>query len=113
LGKYIPYQTKALVKSGCISCTEPKDYDQQNFYDQQDANAITKVCERLYEEFGKCATNLNIYYPNMFAREFFKYLKAFGTKMSNMSQSIPAKVFVGLFATSTVIFGSVAYFLHH
>ncbi|KAL3796418.1 hypothetical protein HJC23_004215 [Cyclotella cryptica] len=112
LGKYIPYQTESLVESGCISCAEPKDYDQQNYNDQQDADSVTEVCERLYEESGKCETNMNIYYPNTYACEFIKSLKASGTKMSNKSKAIPAKVFAGLFATTTIIFGGVAYFLH-
>jgi hypothetical protein len=113
LGKYIPYQSESLVESGCISCAEPKDYNQQNYNDQQDADDVTEVCERLYEESGKCETNVNIYYKNNYGCEFIKSLKASGTKMSNKSVAIPAKIFATLFAATTVIFGGIAYFLHH
>jgi hypothetical protein len=114
LSNYIPYQTESLVDSGCISCAEPTDYNQQNYNDQQDADSVTEVCERLYEESGKCETNIaSTYYPNTYACEFIKTLKASGTRMSNKSMAIPAKVFATLFAATTVIFGGAAYFLHH
>ena len=113
LQNYLPYQTESLVESGCISCKEPQDYNQQNYNDQQDADDVTEICERLYEESGKCETNVaSTYYPNTYGCEFIKSLKASGTRMSNHSRAIPAKVFATLFCATTVLFGGVAYHLH-
>ena len=113
LNNYLPYQTESLVGSGCISSKEPSDYNEQNYNDQQDADDVTEVCKRLYEESGKCETNVqSTHYPNTYGCDFIKSLKASGTCMSNKSMAVPAKVFATLFAATTVIFGGVAYHLH-
>jgi hypothetical protein len=113
LTNYIPYTTESLIDSNCISCKEPSNYNNKNYNDQQDADEVTEVCERLYEESGKCETNIqSTYYPVTYACEFIKTLKASGTRMSNKSMAIPAKVFATLFAATTVVFGGVAYHLH-
>lgn len=132
LSNYLPYQSESLVGSDCISCKELKEYDGQNYQnynyngqggqgqnywngnDQQDADEVSETCERLYEDAGKCETNVqSAYYPNTYACDFIKSLKASGSTMrSSKSVNVSARVFASLFAVTTIVFGGVAYFLH-
>jgi len=112
LGQSLPYSKKNLIDSSCVSCAEPKEYDNQNYYDQQDADEVTDVCERLYEASGKCETGLSIYYPNTYACEFIKSLKASGKSFSVPAVVVTARTLAGVFAATTVIFGGVAYLFH-
>ena len=90
------YYIESIVINECTSCMEPAKDDgnnnNQNNYNnynngddnynynkngnnnnqnQEDA-AVLEVCERLYEEAGKCESNLNVYgvYPTTFACKF-------------------------------------------
>lgn len=52
-GWSLPYSEGGLVSTYCTSCTEEDD----------DGNAETKeLCQRLYEDAGKCETEMNYYH---------------------------------------------------
>jgi len=106
-GDSLPYAKKSMVKSGCISCLEPKEVEYQNYYDQQDPDETTEVCSNLYEISGKCEEGLDGYYPNrdMSGCEFISNLKS---SSSIIPSNIPAKVFAGIFAVTTVALAAVA-----
>lgn len=116
-GQAMPYSTESLIDAECVSCKEPQDADDQNNGDQGDEDEVLEVCERLYEDAGKCESGLTegtTYYPNTYACDFIQTLKAPG-KMAGASKgsSVSAsKVFAGLFAATTVLFAGVAYFLY-
>ena len=115
-GQSLPYATESLIDSECVSCKEPQDEDNQNNGDdQQDEDEVLEVCERLYEDAGKCESGLDsgvTYYPNTYACEFIQTLKAPG-KMSGAKSTVAAsKVFAGLFAATTVVFAGVSYYLY-
>ena len=113
LSNYLPYHTQSLIDSGCISCKEPQDYNDQNYNDQQDEDQITDVCERLYKGSGKCETKVaSASYPVTYGCDFIKSLKASGTRRTSNNAAVPARVFATLFAVTTAIFGGVAYHLH-
>ena len=113
-GQTLPYSSENLIDSNCVSCKEPAEYDENNNGDQQDADEVTEVCERLYEESGKCETNLGSVtaYPNTYACDFIKTLKAGGGTITAKNSAIPAKTFAGIFAVTTVMFAGVSYWLH-
>ena len=113
-GQSLPYSKQSLVENNCISCAEPTEYDEQNYYDQQDADEVTDVCERLYEDAGKCETGMNIYNPNTYACNFIQTLKASGglNSVSVYAVAHPSKVLAGVFAATTVIFAGTACYLH-
>lgn len=114
-GQALPYSTQSLIEDNCISCMEPKDYNEQNNGDQQDEDEVLEVCERLYEESGKCESGLAdgvTYYPNTYACDFIKSLKAPGKMNTSKSSVSASKVFAGLFAATTVVVGGVAFYLY-
>ncbi|KAL7475538.1 hypothetical protein ACHAW6_001449 [Cyclotella cf. meneghiniana] len=119
-GQSLPYSSESLIGSSCVSCMEPQNYDNNNNGDQQDEDKVLEVCERLYEQSGKCETNLaalnsaNGQYPNTYGCDFIKGLKASGkTRISfqQVSKSVTPKALAGVFAATTVIFGATAYYL--
>jgi len=113
-GNALPYASANIVESSCISCKEPQDADDNNNGDNNDADEVLEICERLYEDSGKCETNLDSqyqYYPNTMACDFIKSLKV-GKSMFHAPKAIPAKVLTGVFAVTTVGFGALAYFFH-
>lgn len=143
-GNALPYSSESIVSNECISCLQPRDDDDdnnnQNYnynnggddgnnnnnynynynqnQDQEEAEVL-EVCERLYEEAGKCEKDLNVYgvWPNTMACDFISGLKAsgktriFSTFAEAKANATPA-VLAGLFAGSTVLFGCVAYYFH-
>ncbi|KAL7463585.1 hypothetical protein ACHAXS_003948 [Conticribra weissflogii] len=119
-GAELPYSKKSLIDSNCVSCKEPQEYDENNNGDQQDADQVLEVCERLYEEAGKCESDIEVsnsnggyFYPNTMACEFIKGLKASGkTRLSMPQVSVTPKVLAGVFAATTAILAGVSFHLH-
>ena len=114
-GQALPYSSESLISDECISCKEPQDANEQNNGDQQDEDNVLEICERLYEDAGKCESGLgsNVkYYPVTYGCDFIKSLHAPGKMNSANSGVSAAKVFAGLFAVTTAIFGAVAYYFH-
>lgn len=115
-GQALPYSKVSLIDEGCVSCKEPQDVNQQNNGDQADADEVLEVCERLYEDSGKCESGLAdgvTYYPNTYGCNFIKSLHAPGKSARGAGSSVSAaKVFAGLFAATTVVFAGVAYYLY-
>eukprot|EP00970_Alexandrium_tamarense_P020088 scaffold14831_cov214-Alexandrium_tamarense.AAC.3 len=123
-GQSLPYSSTSLIESGCVSCKEPEEYDENNNGDQQDEDKVLEICENLYEQAGKCETDLTALnaaygqYPNTYACDFIKGLKASGKSRINFSQmtnsvknATPATL-AGVFAATTVLFGGLAMYLH-
>lgn len=114
-GNSLPYASTNLIDNDCISCKEPQDQNDQNNGDKEDEDEVLEICERLYEDAGKCESGLAdgvTYYPNTYGCDFISTLKAPGKMSSSKSNVSAAKVFAGLFAITTVAFGAVAYYLH-
>lgn len=115
-GQSLPYSSESLISSECISCKEPQDANDQNNGDQQDEDEVLEICERLYEDAGKCESGLAdgvTYYPTTYGCDFISSLHAPGKMNSaNKSSVSAAKVFAGLFAVTTAIFGAVAFYFH-
>jgi hypothetical protein len=114
-GQELPYAEENLIDDYCVSCMEPKEYDENNNGDQDDEDEVVEVCERLYEDAAKCESSLadgTTYYPNTYGCEILKSLKKPG-KMGTQSSGVSAaKVFAGLFAATTIVLGGVAYYMY-
>lgn len=116
-GNSLPYSKEtgeSLIDDECVSCKEPKDEDENNNGDQEDEDEVLEICERLYEDAGKCESGLAdgvTYYPNTYACDFIKTLHAPG-KMRIGERIAASKVFAGLFAATTCIFAGVSYYLY-
>lgn len=114
-GQALPYSSDNLIDDNCVSCKEPADEDENNNGDNDDEDEVLEICERIYEDAGKCESGLAsgvTYYPNTYSCDFIDGLKAPGS-MTKSSISVSAsKIFVGLFAATTVVFGGVSYYLY-
>jgi hypothetical protein len=102
-GESLPYAKKSLIGSGCTSCKEPSNVEDQNNWDQQDADSVLEVCSNLYSTAGKCEEGLSGYsaYRDNSGCEYIKSLKN-PAIISMGSTNIPAKVFAGIFGVTTI-----------
>ena len=102
-GESLPYAKKSLVGSGCTSCKEPSNIEDQNNWDQEDADSVLEVCSNLYSTAGKCEEGLSGYsaYRDNSGCEYIKSLKN-PAIISMGSTNIPAKVFAGIFGVTTI-----------
>jgi len=134
-GQALPYSSESIVSNDCISCMQPGENDgnnnnnynnynnngdnyNYNYNQNQEDAEVLEVCERLYEEAGKCETDLNVYgvYPNTMACEFINGLNAWGktrifSSFTEVKNATP-KVLAGFFASTTLLFGGVIYYFH-
>ncbi|KAL3798253.1 hypothetical protein HJC23_000167 [Cyclotella cryptica] len=113
-GNKLPYSSDSLVTNSCVDCKEPDNYDNKNNNDQQDADKVLDVCQRLYEDAGKCESSLSssIPYPNTYACDFIKTLPKVSRWSISKSAAVPAKALAGVFAITTVALGALTVFLH-
>jgi len=115
-GQALPYSEDNLIDSQCLSCKEPQDENDQNNGDQDDEDEVLEICERLYEDAGKCESGLDdgvTYYPNTYACEFIKTLKAPGKTSRSKSTTSASVVFAWIFALSSVALSGVAFFFYN
>jgi len=137
-GKALPYSSESIVSNDCISCMRPAEDDgnnnnnnnnnnnqnynngdynyNQNQNQNQEEPEVLEMCESLYEEAGKCESNLNVYgvYANTMACDFIKGLgkTSVFSSLGDVLVSATPTVLAVLFATSTLIFGGVSYHFH-
>jgi hypothetical protein len=115
-GYDLPYATATLIGTECVSCKEPKDVNQNGENDQYDADEVKEACENLYAGSGKCEAYLtSLQDPTNSACNFMEGIKIYRKngafiKTKGMA-STTASVFIGLFATSFVLFGGYAFYL--
>jgi len=60
MGSALPYSSKSIVGSGCVSCANPFYVEGDD--DNQEDN-VNEMCMEVYDMAGKCETDLNINYP--------------------------------------------------
>jgi hypothetical protein len=113
-GNSLPYSKDSLVTNSCVACKEPDNYNNRNNNDQQDADNVLEVCQRLYEDAGKCESSLSgtIPYPNTYGCDFIKTLPRVSSWSISKSSSVSAKAFASIFAITTVALGALTVFLH-
>jgi len=62
MGQSLPYSSKSIVGSGCVSCTNPFYVEGDDDNDDNQDN-INEMCMEVYDLAGKCETDLSINYP--------------------------------------------------
>jgi hypothetical protein len=109
-GNSIPYAKKSIIDSGCISCKEPAEVQNQNSNDQADADSVLEICESLYSSAAKCEEGLKGYFPyrNILGCEYIKSLQNPLIPKINVG----AKAAAGIFGATTVLFGALAVALY-
>jgi hypothetical protein len=114
-GNTLPYSKDSLVSSKtCVACKEPSDYNNRNYNDQQDADEVLEVCQRMYEQAGKCESNLSgvTPYPNTYGCDFIKTLPRVSSWSVSSVGSTSARAFAGIFAITTVALAGLTVYLH-
>lgn len=111
-GSALPYSKQSLIDNTCMSCKEPTEQDANNYWDNNDEDEVTDVCERMYEMSGKCEENLKNLpygtYPNNLGCDFVKNIRS----NTIIPAAVPAKVFAGIFAATTVLLGALTVHLY-
>jgi hypothetical protein len=110
--------TYPLVSYDCISCKEPSDSDADNQYGDEyyDQDVVSDNCEELYEEAGKCESNVqDATYPDTSGCELIhttlpKLDRAFSSSMGNGAPL--SVVFAWVFGLACVGMGGYIYTLH-
>jgi len=111
VGSSLPYSSKSLVGSECISCLQvDEDADDDDAEDE-----TTEMCEMLYQGAGKCESGLSIDYPNENACTFMEGIKII-RKSGVVSTDEPAasktaSAFIGVFAVSFCLLGAYVFYL--
>lgn len=111
-GTALPYTSKSLVSNNCISCKEPSQYDDDYNADQDDTDAVTEICEELYDRSAKCETNLKITTKSTGGCDFIhRILPGVERVVANRSGARAPVVWAWIFATTTVLAVAAAAYL--
>ena len=128
-GVELPFSSEPIVESGeCISCKQVDEDNGNNNNNNNNNNngnyyyeelEVTEMCEGIYEQAAKCESNLDISWPDSSGCEYIQNIlprleKATrGVKSRGSSESSGAAVgFAWVFAITTLIFASYAFFLY-
>jgi len=86
-GSHLPYSSKSLVTTNCISCYNP-------YYEEGDDDAggnademVTEMCATVYQEAGKCETDMNIDNPDTDACDYITRIVPSFDKLYNNEKS--------------------------
>jgi len=113
VGSSLPYSSKNLIGSECVSCLQEKE--EQGDDQEEEEEEVSQVCEVLYQSSGKCESKLDIDNPNENGCNFMEGIKII-RKSGIVSTETPApsktaSAFIGIFAVSFFSLGAYIYFL--
>jgi len=120
-GETLPYSKgtgMSLIGNDCISCKQEKD---DNDGDQEEEDEVSEMCEQIYEQSGKCETNLGITSPNtagcQYIHNVIPKLDALYHKVtksssaSSIANTSTSTILAWTFGMATIGLGAVAFFL--
>ena len=116
-GYDLPYTSESIVSNECLSCREPAEYDDDNYYnqDRQDEDEVIEMCEELYQRSAKCEGNLQ----NNAAQQYTggcdfmnKQLPAFEKLAAGKGGASSATIWACVFAVTTALLAVYAAFLY-
>ena len=127
-GAELPYaKTSMVTLNDCIACMEPTDDDNQNGNNGNNGNNnqnydVIDLCTNSYQGAAKCEKSMDISYPDStgcnYITSILPRLEA-ATRQIKSAAGISSggghtasTVFASIFAVTTVLFGSYAYFLY-
>lgn len=116
-GQDLPYGSSNVIDMDCFSCKEPVEKNNDG-NDAYDADEVAEVCERLYDDAGKCEKNLpsgTVYYPNNNACNYMEGIKIVRKDGSVITAEArankTASVFIGIFVVAFVLLTAYVYYL--
>mmetsp|Transcript_25452 Transcript_25452/g.30820 ORF Transcript_25452/g.30820 Transcript_25452/m.30820 type:complete len:366 (+) Transcript_25452:94-1191(+) len=110
-GESLPYSSKSMVGSDCVSCLQAAEGDDDAAEDE-----ASEACQALYMASGKCESNLSVDYPNENACAFMSgitiVLENGVVNTEEIKASPTASVFIGIFAASFCLLAFYVYYLN-
>jgi len=113
-GAAMPYSSESVVGMDCVACKEPADFN-ENGDDAEDEDEVIEMCEQIYQQSGKCESNMGIMNPNTNACTYMEGIKIMrkdgAVEMKAGSANKAASVFIGLFVVAFVLLAAYVYYL--
>jgi len=97
-GEALPYSSTSILGNECTSCANPFYVEGDDDQNQNDEDEINEMCLELYEQSGKCETNLKIDYPTTNACNYIHNVVPSMEKLFDGTKMAPT-------STLTVFFG--------
>jgi len=113
-GSSLPYTSKSIIGSGCVSCMNPfyEENDDDNNNNAEDK--VNEMCMELYEQAGKCETHLKIDYPTTSACDYIHNVVPALEKLFAGTKMAPTSTLTVFFAMMCmVLLGVSFYFFKH
>jgi len=122
-GAELPFATESMVEGDCISCMQVDEDNNNNNNNNGNNNnnnngngyELNELCEMVYEESVKCEKNLNINWQDNsgcdYIGDILPKLEA-ATAGKRASSGGAAVAFAWIFAVTTLLAGSYAFFLY-
>mmetsp|Transcript_23005 Transcript_23005/g.34520 ORF Transcript_23005/g.34520 Transcript_23005/m.34520 type:complete len:382 (-) Transcript_23005:206-1351(-) len=116
-GFSLPFSEDSMIPYDCMPCKEYQDQDQNNANDNNDNDEVAQVCEEVYEQAGKCETNMlyNEYYKQEGACDYIsgvQIIKENGSiRTTTVEESRAASICIGIFTTTAVLLAAYVYYL--
>jgi hypothetical protein len=116
----LPYSTTSLVDQSCIDCSKV-DENQQNNNNNNNAPEVSETCEAMYNYAAKCEQKMEISNGAAQDNTGCEFINVVLPRVNTANKSFAAttvkggkgaKAFAGIFAFTTALFASYAYFLY-
>jgi hypothetical protein len=118
-GESLPYSSKSIITTDCMSCQQVNDGDNDNNNDNNNAYGVSEVCAEIYDEAGKCESNLYssgvVAEANTNACTYIKGIKVVRrdgiiTQVGSKANKT-ASIFIGIFVVAFVLLAAYVYYL--
>lgn len=113
-GEELPFGSSNIVSMDCYKCQEPEVQFNYNGNDNQDDDNVSEFCEQVYEQAGKCESNI-AYGDNYNACTYIQGIQVIrknGIIVSAGSKANKtASIFIGFFVVAFVLLSAFVYFL--
>jgi len=129
-GSELPYASEAMVESDCLSCQDVDEDNNNNNNNNNNGNnngndyyyyyqelEVNEMCGEVYEQAAKCEQSMDVNWPDStgcdYINNILPRLESATRNIKNRSSGGGAAIaFAWIFAISTVLFGSYAFFLY-
>jgi hypothetical protein len=113
-GTDLPYGEASVIDMECFACKEPADINNEGD-DADDEDEIIEMCEQLYQQAGKCETNLatggTLNTNACTYMEGIKIVRKNGSVMNSSTANKTASIFIGIFVVAFVLLAAYVYYL--
>lgn len=114
-GKELPFGNSNVISMDCFSCLEPEVQYNYDGNDQEDDDNVNEMCEQIYEQAGKCESELGQYGGNYNACSYIQGIQVIrknGIIVSTGSKANKtASIFIGVFVVAFVLLSAYVYYL--